>query len=91
MRGWCRMERTQITKQLKTKEKKKRAKSGKERKKKKTAAPQRRAFDGSAQRSIRLSGNASLPDRAENDFAIMRCCARVVPLRIVNKELLDAM
>jgi hypothetical protein len=29
-----------------------------------------------------------MPDRAENDFAIMRCCARVVPLRIVNKKLL---
>src|SRR5262245_40850906 len=29
-----------------------------------------------------------MPDRAENNFAIMRCCARVVPLRIVNKKLL---
>jgi hypothetical protein len=29
-----------------------------------------------------------MPDRAENDFAIMRCCARVVPLRIVNKKFL---
>ena len=28
-----------------------------------------------------------MPDRAENNFAIMRCCARVVPLRIVNKKL----
>src|SRR5262244_3992455 len=27
-----------------------------------------------------------MPDRAENNFAIMRCCARVVPLRIVNKK-----
>src|SRR6516225_11644793 len=30
-----------------------------------------------------------LPDRAENNFAIMRCCARVVPLRIVNRKLLQ--
>jgi hypothetical protein len=29
-----------------------------------------------------------MPDRAENNFAIMRCCARVVPLRIVNNKLL---
>src|SRR5262249_37230689 len=29
-----------------------------------------------------------MPDRAENDFAIMCCCARVVPLRIVNNKLL---
>ena len=27
-----------------------------------------------------------MPDRAENDFAIMRCRARVVPLRNVNKK-----
>src|SRR5262249_20545328 len=27
-----------------------------------------------------------MPDRAENDFANMRCCARVVPLRNVNKK-----
>jgi hypothetical protein len=43
---------------------------------------------GSAQRSIRLSREfASLPDRAENDFAIMRAVARVVPLRAVNERL----
>jgi hypothetical protein len=29
-----------------------------------------------------------MPDRAENNFGIMRCRARVVPLRIVNKKLL---
>ena len=28
-----------------------------------------------------------MPDRAENNFAIMRCCARVVPLRTVNERL----
>jgi hypothetical protein len=27
-----------------------------------------------------------MPDRAENDFAIMRCRALVVPLRNVNKK-----
>jgi hypothetical protein len=27
-----------------------------------------------------------MPDRAENDFAIMRCRGRVVPLRNVNKK-----
>jgi hypothetical protein len=43
---------------------------------------------GSAQRSIRLSaGIASLPDRAENDFAIVRAVARAVPLRTVNGRL----
>ncbi len=31
-----------------------------------------------------------MPDRAENDFAIMRCRARVVPLRTVNERLSDA-
>jgi hypothetical protein len=29
-----------------------------------------------------------MPDRAENNFAIMRPCARVIPLRVVNKKLL---
>jgi hypothetical protein len=29
-----------------------------------------------------------MPDRAENNFAIYALCARVVPLRIVNKKLL---
>jgi hypothetical protein len=31
-----------------------------------------------------------MPDRAENDFAIVRCRARVVPLRTVNERLSDA-
>ncbi len=31
-----------------------------------------------------------MPDQAENDFAIMRCRARVVPLRTVNESLSDA-
>jgi hypothetical protein len=42
---------------------------------------------GSAQRSIGLAGNASMPDRAENDFAMVRVVARVVPLRNVNARL----
>jgi hypothetical protein len=29
---------------------------------------------------------SSMPDRAKNDFATMRCRARVVPLRNVNKK-----
>jgi hypothetical protein len=28
-----------------------------------------------------------MPDRAENNFAIMRCCARVVPMCTVNERL----
>ena len=43
---------------------------------------------GSAQRSIRLSaGKRQCRDRAENNFATMRCCARAVPLRTVNEKL----
>ena len=30
---------------------------------------------------------SSMPDRAENDFAIVRAVARVVPLRAVNAKL----
>src|SRR5215831_12148207 len=46
---------------------------------------------GSTQRCIRLSRELRLmPDRAENDFAIMRCRARAVPLRTANERLSDA-
>jgi hypothetical protein len=46
-----------------------------------------KVIGGSAQRSIRLSGESSMPDRAENDFAIVRAVARVVPLHAVNEKL----
>jgi hypothetical protein len=42
--------------------------------------------NGSAQRSIGLTGE-SMPDRAEVNSAIVRCCTRVVPLRTVNERL----
>ena len=42
---------------------------------------------GSVRRSIRLSGNSQCRNRAENDFAIVRASARVVPLRAVNGRL----
>jgi hypothetical protein len=43
-------------------------------------------INGSAQRSIGLTGE-SMPDRAEVNSAIVRCCTRVVPLRTVNERL----
>jgi hypothetical protein len=42
-------------------------------------------LNGSAQRSIGLTGE-SMPDRAEVNSAIVRCCTRVVPLRTVNER-----
>ena len=43
-------------------------------------------INGSAQRSIGLTGE-SMPDRAEVNSAIVRCCTRVLPLRTVNERL----
>jgi hypothetical protein len=46
----------------------------------------RSMINGSAQRSIGLTGE-SMPDRAEVNSAIVRCCTRVLPLRTVNERL----
>jgi hypothetical protein len=42
---------------------------------------------GSVRRSIKPSGNSQCQNRAENDFAIVRANARVVPLRVLNGRL----